>query len=125
MTLTEFLLECIAEDEVVARACLNKRPWARNQDQRPATCETFAADWCPLATEHITRHDPSRVLVECEAKRRIVEIHSLVPDPEPDDRWLGLCDACDSTQEGYPCTTLRVLALPYADHPDYREGWRP
>ncbi|MFD8088581.1 DUF6221 family protein [Streptomyces malaysiensis] len=20
---------------------------------------------------------------------------------------------------------LRLLALPYADHPDYREGWRP
>jgi hypothetical protein len=25
----------------------------------------------------------------------------------------------------YPCDTLKLLALPYADHPDYRDEWRP
>lgn len=25
----------------------------------------------------------------------------------------------------YPCRTLRLLALPYAGHPEYREEWRP
>jgi hypothetical protein len=24
-----------------------------------------------------------------------------------------------------PCETLRLLALPYAEHPDYRQEWRP
>jgi hypothetical protein len=24
-----------------------------------------------------------------------------------------------------PCETVRVLALPYSDHPDYHEEWRP
>jgi len=63
--------------------------------------------------EHIARHDPARVLAECSAKRRIVE--------------LGVCTACAT--EAQPCDhradTLRLLALPYADHEDYREEWTP
>ncbi len=47
------------------------------------------------AGRHIARHDPARVLRECEAKRRIVEGHK----------------------------TLRALASVYSDHPDYDEAW--
>jgi hypothetical protein len=49
------------------------------------------------------------VLDECAAKRRIVE-HC-----EPDMLTL-------SSGDDY---VLRVLALPYADHVDYLEEWRP
>ncbi|MEU5023581.1 DUF6221 family protein [Streptomyces milbemycinicus] len=28
-------------------------------------------------------------------------------------------------QADAPITALRLLALPYADHPDYRDEWRP
>jgi len=29
---------------------------------------------------------------------------------------------CD---EVFPCETVRLLALPYSQHPGYREDWRP
>ena len=45
---------------------------------------------------------PHRMLADVEAKRRIVELASS-PGPQ----------------------ALRLLALPYADHPDYRPEWRP
>jgi hypothetical protein len=58
---------------------------------------------------HIARWDPARVLAECEAKRLLLQ-------REP----------CDDTGVGDdPCHHLRALAVPYADHPDYREEWRP
>lgn len=45
----------------------------------------------------------ARVLAEIEAKRRIVEWFT-----KPSDLLI-----------------LRCLALPYADHPDYRQEWKP
>ena len=29
---------------------------------------------------------------------------------------------CD---EVFPCETVRLLALPYSQHPDYQKAWRP
>lgn len=63
---------------------------------------------------HPTTSTPDRVLAECEAKRRIVRLHPEI---------LGICQECANEQ--YPCRTLGAVALPYADHPDYREEWRP
>lgn len=57
---------------------------------------------------HIARHDPARVLAECEAKRAIVE---EATHPQT------------SSVEGY--NILRILAVAHADHPDYDEEWRP
>jgi hypothetical protein len=53
-----------------------------------------------------------RSLADCEAKRRIVRMHQ----PPTICGW----DCRDGR-----CPTLRALALPYADHPDYREEWKP
>lgn len=55
----------------------------------------------------------ARVLSECEAKRRIVEAAT----------W----EMKDGSRVAYELDedTLRLLALPYADHPDYRDEWRP
>jgi Family of unknown function (DUF6221) len=78
-------------------------PWRVTQDSEglsPAICyETHG--------HHIARYDPARILAEVDAKRRIIEHH------RPDD----ICDEA--------CTTLRLLALPYADDPDYRDEWKP
>lgn len=79
---------------------------------------------------HIARHSPARVLREIEAKRRILEEH------QPDR--FGGCATCarpedfDDDAEGnrtfsrsaklWPCPTVRLLALPYAD---YKEKWKP
>lgn len=64
--------------------------------------------------EHIARHDPARVLAEVDAKRQIVD---GVAGADPHGAYItGTFTAWDA---------LRLLALPYADHPDYREEWTP
>ncbi|MFD3917325.1 DUF6221 family protein [Streptomyces sp. NPDC058603] len=68
--------------------------------------------------QHIARHDPARVLAEVEAKRQITDEH-VTRDWKLGDRLHD----CQWTK--WPCRTLRLLALPYADHDDYREEWRP
>lgn len=80
--------------------------------------------------QHITRHDPSRVLAECEAKRRIVEMHRADGAPVVD--LLGMeyefCWTCSDSgpdAQAWPCDTIKALAAVYADHPDYRDEWRP
>jgi hypothetical protein len=50
------------------------------------------------------------VLREIEAKRRIV------------DRYAWLREHGDT---GGTAWVLPLLALPYADRPGYRDGWRP
>jgi hypothetical protein len=88
---------------------------------------------------HIAAHDPARVLREIEAKRRIVAVHALAvekQDAPPFDPYTGkpspdeyavTCAVCgwasDDPTSG--CLTLRLLALPYADRPGYREEWAP
>ncbi|WP_432589953.1 DUF6221 family protein [Streptomyces sp. HD1123-B1] len=67
---------------------------------------------------HIARHDPARVLREIDAKRRIVAEHDT-------DGWTTGDRVRDCQWTGRPCQTLRLLALPYADRPGYREEWRP
>lgn len=91
---------------------------------------------------HIARHDPARVLTEVDAKRQIIELHQPITDPTPPFKNTEgfLCSICTAAggamydqQRGilftdltvFPCRTLRLLALPYTDHPDYRDEWRP
>jgi hypothetical protein len=95
-----------------------------------STVDPQAADDAGVA-QHIARHDPARVLAEVEAKRAILRWHSTphtVVDGFCADeggpcthRGEAECSLCGETA----CATLRLLALPYADHPDYREDWRP
>ena len=156
--LAEFILARIAEDEAVAKAADVKQcdpEWfcspvraARagtvtvrsKRDKRPmARVESVTADEPDDITdgtavaEHIARHDPARVLAECEAKRRIVELHwgrrtwVEAESPVPGAYVCDFCSADDAPPDWtlYPCDHLRLLALPYADHDSYQESWRP
>ena len=117
-TLAEFLLARIAEDEAVARDEIAR------QEKWPAPA---GAAYAVTMVDIIT---PARVLAECDAKRRIVELHGRrdddtcaecgdgEPDTGPGDR--GWFEAAH-----WPCLTLQLLALPYADHPDFQEQWKP
>jgi hypothetical protein len=123
MTITEFLLARIAEDEADASGPLDDEEviWAR------------------------------RLLAECEAKRRIVTAESWVRAkgdapahrrmsfdgqttidlPRPGGGSTELCG--DAAQEfidqwyepSPPSRVLCILASIYADHPDHDEAWRP
>ncbi len=102
-SLAGFLLARIAEDEVKAR----------HRDE-----VTFGPERRRIADEsRFDPHDPARVLAECEAKRRIVERFNL------------LAEGGDGHEAMYRRSemvgVLRALALPYADHPEFRSEWRP
>jgi len=140
MTLTEFLLARIAEDEDGAHAA-TLGPWRwigdRDKDEASLYGPRTPDDKCgpPVISasgmhtegyiyvdasdaEHIARWHPARVLAECEAKRRIIDVHLN------GEAW---CDHCSGGEHmGNPggCPTLRLLALPHADHPDYDQAWR-
>lgn len=130
MTLTEFLLARIAEDEAAAR---KDEPWLWTDDEnRPIPDAELAL----VSGVDLRMEVPvSRWLAECEAKRRIVAEHPASTE------WAEGVNACTTCQWDidcdapkhdhqpgagpYPCPTLRILALPYADHPDYQQEWRP
>ena len=127
--LTAFLLDRITEDEEVARtARVNAGHWHQDPecpDVVLAAGDDFVGDVAgPHIVAHIARHDPHRVLAECAAKRRIVELHW-----ESNARgWRAggapmpsRCAECRAVP--FPCPTLRALASVYADHPDYDPGW--
>lgn len=100
-SLAEFLLGRIAEDEADAHAT------------RGVGLVPDFPDGC--WTER-------RVLAECEAKRRVVGLWDLrMSEPEPGfpSEPLGGQGA-----EVY-YDALKALALPYVDHPEFREEWKP
>ncbi|TDD97651.1 DUF6221 family protein [Actinomadura rubrisoli] len=92
-----------------------------------ATADKNEAD----VLDHAARHDPDHVLADVEAKRRIFAEHpmeggAVLGGSEP-LRWR-YCATCHVREEiigEWPCTTMRLLTLPYADHRDYRDEWRP
>ncbi len=81
---------------------------------------------------HIARHDPARVLAEVEAKRGLVELHAtkLTARGTYEGRDYRSCLTCDPTPpmdapNPGPCATLKLLALPFADHPECHPSWLP
>lgn len=82
---------------------------------------------------------PARWQAEVDAKRQMLDLHEPEPHrggwPIADLTRCGYCArlchsssgiSCDvPTDALYPCDTVRLLALPFADRPGYREEWRP
>ena len=101
MTLTEFLLARIAEDESSSR-------WGRLHDDPDD----------PDGLTKILRWDDGRVRTECEAKLRIVESYRWYQ--ENAGRGSASIDALLLAERH-----AKWLALPYADHPHYRQEWKP
>lgn len=65
---------------------------------------------------HIARWDPARILAECEAKRRLVE--------HVQDQWDQPYGEPEPFLPIEWTDVLKLLAQPYADHPDFRPEWR-
>lgn len=103
-----------------------------------------ADPYCDGADEYQRCAEQSdRRRLECEAKRRIVALHEPIDDGFHEQgrvdesgamvgRRYWHCPTCDYDRDyghiGGPnegCDTLRLLAIPYADRPGFREEWRP
>lgn len=135
-----WLRKQIDADEVLARraSTVSPAPWRVDTSVgavRDAHGAQVAGQWRALpalagtvAPDHIVAWDPIRVLVEVEAKRRILDLHhGDFPYDDPEDgpgayAWTERCQCC---HEATPCPTVRILAEPYAHHPGYQEAWRP
>lgn len=106
--LAAFLLAQIAEDEAVVSSGGSTRHF-------PADIVGVFNPQCPACLAAWPGRD--RFLAECEAKRRIVEAHAEAWELGREDYLEGVWRSEDHT--------IRLLAAVYADHPDYREEWRP
>lgn len=62
--------------------------------------------------DHITRHDPARVLREIDAKRKLLA-HVVEQIENAEVWWL----------EGVLTPVLKHLAAPYSGRPGFREEW--
>lgn len=103
--LSEFVLARAADDEELAR-----------QYGDPGALNSELA-WAMDISRRVLEVDPSRLVAECEAKRRIaVEFVDAVANYEGN---LG-----PEGEVARLTFVLRALALPYADHPDYQPEWR-
>lgn len=132
MTITEFLLARIAED----RAKVEHAP-----DATEDTASARGPGWyhgleCTLCGhvgfdgtesnvedawhEHMEAvHQRSRVLAECEAKRRIVDLAEQLDEPTTLRDRLAFPTARVVLDH-----TLQALASVYTDHPDFDPAWR-
>ncbi|MFI8351289.1 DUF6221 family protein [Streptomyces sp. NPDC085596] len=96
------------------------RTWERMTGQPSIMTEAW------FDSRFIAEWNPARVLREIDAKRRLLDLHA--PDV------MGTHTSCTECGQGYemhdwgpayPCTTVRLLAMPYEARPGYREEWRP
>lgn len=65
-----------------------------------------------------------RGLARVEAERRILDVHPIEYSKVSDFTDCAACMDVD-TYDSYPCLTVRLLALPYAERPGFQEAWRP
>lgn len=144
LTITDFLLARIAEDEKMANAALGCHAYAQDYPTRAVMYSASGdalfefderqmreADRSTLAlAEHFCSWQPARVLAECKAKRAIVEWHTpmAMSGTAMAKGYLPNCQGCyeDGGLDGapsYPCRNVRHLAAVYASHPDYDPEW--
>lgn len=112
LTLTDFLLARITEDEAVARDLIAEGPWAEFHE-RDMNGPTRDDEYSALDI------GAGRVLAECEAYRKIVKRHRPMAN---DTGALHICH--DEVADDTDCVELRALAAIYAGHPDYRDEWK-
>lgn len=131
--LATFLRARLDEDESIARAA-TPGPWSVDSETyaerigcNDGTSVVSGSRWNGEASVfnetddalHIARHDPARVLAEVDAKRKVIAVYTswaFLTRSKPDDPVAEITTLAVAQ-------TLRALALPYVDHPGYREEW--
>jgi uncharacterized protein YhdP len=143
--LVQWLREQLDEDERIARAVRVPHDWHQGPGDDPEwTDAELVCMWPPEfhtpyerdkhwrgltvegaeLAEHIAAHDPARVLREIEAKRRVLRQHedvrAQVRNPVSAENRRAA-----RVEQGALEDVMRLLALPYADRPGYRQEWAP
>lgn len=126
--LMEFLTARLDEDEqaaAAARSPIGGGAWWRAQIFAAAGAPPLSA---PVVHSHIVRHSPERVLADIAAKRNLIAVMAVMLAPMPTP--AGYPDAArklklevELAEENAAKLTLRLLAQPYRDHPDWRQEW--
>ena len=114
MNLSEFLLARVAEDERVAKWSGGLGDFSGIRGLGDGAGFEVVWEGGDIGGEYALHADPARVLAERAAKRALIELHSA-DHSCVDGSYFG----------GAPCSTHRILAQPYADHPDYQSEWSP
>lgn len=60
---------------------------------------------------------PRFVLADCDAKLRVIKHW-----PDPTGQWTAEQADAARAEKSY---VLKLFALPFADHPEYQEEWKP
>lgn len=146
VTITDFLLARISEDEIdlAGERDVDSHPFPQDP-VHPEGPAWVTADGRDVTAEYdhwlselpITK-EAQRWQAECDAKRTIVELHPLTADVVPVDTGptpgYG-CETCHTVTAGRiedvdyvealgPCETLLALASVYADHPRFDPSWQ-
>ncbi|MDQ3629258.1 MAG: DUF6221 family protein [Actinomycetota bacterium] len=104
-SLSKFLRARIDEDEKVARAA-HMAAWDFAVSEPEESVSGQAGRFDAAQRAYLLKLGPERMLVECETKRRILEV----------------AKASSSTVTR---ALLELMAVPYASHDDYKKDWRP
>ncbi|MFE2384479.1 DUF6221 family protein [Streptomyces misionensis] len=124
--LVEFLRARLDEDERIAREAA-PGPWEQDPErfdflvsaEHGYVVDCSGARAAAENAAHVAAHDPARVLRDSEAKRELLSRYEAM---EVD---VLVMTGADAILAEYQRVILPNLALPYVDHPGYREEWRP
>lgn len=109
LTLSDFLLDRIAEDE----------------KQAADVHDTFKCNTLGHVAFPCDCGLPTRVLADCKAKRAIVDLHTVAHYCADDTLQDVVAPPYFGVAENVrTCPALLSLAQPYADHADFRDEWR-
>lgn len=130
--IADFLRARYAERRALAIAA-SPGPWHANAEQDEVVAEDgitvtegFALSGRQLraTVDHIAANDPTAVIADLDAKLALLGEHAQASLPNGVD--LDECRVCGGMNEAWPCPTLRILAQPFAGHPDHEgEEWAP
>lgn len=140
--LVAFLVQCLDEDELVARTAAAPKsafgvwdvdPWYDGTEER---ADLRARVGGPLTSNggtevaiatHAAWWDPKRVLAEVQAKREIINwCVKVIDERDMSDYGKFGCLRYDLSPLAVTLAmeTLLRLARPYADHPDFDPEWK-
>lgn len=132
--LIAFLNARITDDERIAAAASNA-PWQiqtdgdwsilRDADGDRIVSSYDDADFLPADADHIARHDPARVLADIAAKRAIVRMAENAQYAVNAGSLSSWNRGQDSGALSVLTDAIRLLAMPYANHPDFHPDFKP